>query len=139
MDSPFCSLLCFSTSSAQCQTYRYRSTALRKTFLRFIGTNLTVYGTSLKGCTHARMFVLQATLGTRYVRGRQRLYARMRSTCSYVKMERWKAEFFQLLRRPQALLLDSRYFPVVSFLLLLLDAVATTGIIWKVPCEPKYS
>lgn len=50
-------------------------------------------------------------------------------------MERWKAEFSQLLRRPQALLLDSRYFPVMGVLLLLVDAVATAGIIWKVPCE----
>ena len=56
-----------------------------------------------------------------------------RSQCR--EMERWKAEFFQLLRRPQALLLDSRYFPVLGVVLLLVDAVATAGIIWRVPCK----
>ena len=50
-------------------------------------------------------------------------------------MERWKAEFTQLLFKPQALLLDSRYFSVVGVLLILVDAVVTTGIMWKVPCE----
>lgn len=50
-------------------------------------------------------------------------------------MERWKVEFSQLARRPQALLLDSRYFNVMAILLMLIDAAATAGIIWKVPCE----
>ncbi|CAI8025438.1 Dol-P-Man:Man(5)GlcNAc(2)-PP-Dol alpha-1,3-mannosyltransferase [Geodia barretti] len=48
-------------------------------------------------------------------------------------MERWRAEFHRLLQRPQALALGTRYFPHVSVLLFLLDAVATAGIIWRVP------
>lgn len=50
-------------------------------------------------------------------------------------MERWKTKFSQLALRPQALLLDSRYFNVMASLLILIDAAATAGIIWKVPCE----
>ena len=53
-------------------------------------------------------------------------------------MERWRAEFHRLLQRPQALALGTRYFTHVSVLLFLLDAVATAGIIWRVPCEPLY-
>ena len=45
-------------------------------------------------------------------------------------MDRWK----ELVRRPQDLLLDCRNFPVMAALLLLVDAAATVGIIWRVPC-----
>jgi len=50
-------------------------------------------------------------------------------------MDRWKA----LVRRPQDLLLDCRHFPVMAALLFLMDAAATVGIIWRVPCmQPKH-
>ena len=89
-------------------------------FLRFIRKKITIYG---KIVATPPFFYACAIL----------------PSVHYKKMERWKAEFSQLLYRPQALLLDSRYFSVVGVLLILVDAVATAGIVWRIPCKLAYN